>query len=204
MIGYRTTLFATRSLDVRCADPPPSPDSGARDVNDAFHWLCKIDKASAVMTIERGDRAEDPGRPNRACIAEGCHRRRQAGRGTTWRLPQPQGAADRGRRPGGDTRAFRPQPPGRQRHFGRLFLREDPLATLTALNGARDTLLTLAEAHASPPIPGACRPNPLRSATGWTLMAPHWPHRRAHHAGLRPRESLPPGQRGAWHLQLSG
>jgi argininosuccinate lyase len=166
-------------------------------VNDAFHWLCEINKASAVMTIERGIVPRSLAAPIARAIAEVA-----AG-----------GAKPGAERPGdylklealliaaGGPDVTRVHS-GRSRQdinatFGRLFLREDMLATLAALNGARDALLTLAEAHADAIVPAytwgvqarLCR----RSGT----------HGRADEAGLRSGEFVPPGQRGSGHLQLS-
>jgi len=122
-------------------------------VSDAFHWLCEINKASAVMTIERGIIPRSLAAPIARAIADVA-----AG-----------GAKPGAERPGdylklealliaaGGTEVTRVHS-GRSRQdinatFGRLFLREDLLATLEALNGTRDTLLTLAEAHADAIIP---------------------------------------------------
>lgn len=122
-------------------------------MNDIFHWLCEINKASAVMTIERGIVPRSLAAPIARAIAEVA-----AG-----------GAKPGAERPGdylklealliaaGGPEVTRVHS-GRSRQdinatFGRLFLREDLLATLAALNAARDALLTLAEAHADAIIP---------------------------------------------------
>lgn len=122
-------------------------------MNDTFHWLCELNKASAVMTIERGIVPRSLAAPIARAIAEVA-----AG-----------GAKPGAERPGdylklealliaaGGPEVTRVHS-GRSRQdinatFGRLFLREDLLATLAALNAARDALLTLAEAHADAIIP---------------------------------------------------
>ena len=122
-------------------------------MNDTFHWLCEINKASAVMTIERGIVPRSLAAPIARAIAEVA-----AG-----------GAKPGAERPGdylklealliaaGGPEVTRVHS-GRSRQdinatFGRLFLREDLLATLAALNTTRGALLTLAEAHADAIIP---------------------------------------------------
>ena len=122
-------------------------------MNDAFHWLCEINKASAVMTVERGIVPRSLAAPITRAIAE------VAGGGSKPGAERPgdylkvealliaAGGPDVTRVHSGRSRQ------DINASFGRLFLREDLLATLAALNGARDALLTLAEAHADAIVP---------------------------------------------------
>ena len=177
-------------------------------MTDAFYWLCEINKASAVMTVERGIVPRSLAAPIARAIAEVI-----AG-----------GAKPGAERPGdylklealliaaGGPDVTRVHS-GRSRQdinatFGRLFLREDLLATLAALNGARDALLTLAEAHADAIVPAytwgvQAQPTAFGHFLG-AYAAALARTGRADEAGLRAGESVPSGQCGAWHLQLSG
>lgn len=174
---------------------------------DTFHWLGEINKASAVMVVEQAIVPAALGATIAATIAKVI----AAGN-------QPHAA-----RPGDylllETALIEAGGPdvtrvhaGRSRQdigatLGCLFLRDDLLAVLDALNAARDALLTLAEAHTDAIIP----------AYTWGVQAQpttfgHW--LSAHAAALnraaepflsnlRPRQSLPPGRGCAWHLEFS-
>lgn len=122
-------------------------------MTDAFYWLCEINKVSAVMTVERGIVPRSLAAPIAHAIAEVIAAGAKPGAerpGDYLKMEALLVAAG-----GPDVTRVHS---GRSRQdinatFGRLFLREDLLATLAALNGARDALLTLAEAHADAIIP---------------------------------------------------
>jgi argininosuccinate lyase len=121
--------------------------------SDTFHWLGEINKASAVMVVEQSIVPSALG----ARIAEAIAKVIAAGHQPNAARPADYLVLEAALIEAGGPDATRVHS-GRSRQdigatIGRLYLRDDLLAVLDALNSARNALLTLAETHADAIVP---------------------------------------------------